>query len=202
MPGDFSVMNTLQAATCGYLDGISQRIIRQAIKNLSRVKGRLERVHLPTNEFSVYIDFAHTPDALIKLLSTVRSFMTREQRLVLVFGCGGDRDKHKRPIMGGIASSYADFVIITSDNSRSERTEDIISDILSGFDYECPHTVIEDRAAAIGFAVSHALTNDVIVLAGKGHEQYQILSDGTHPFDESAIVLSSIKDNMKNRGQF
>ena len=202
MPGVHSVMNTLEAAACAYYDGISNRIIRYAIKNLRCVKGRLERLSLPTSDFSVYIDFAHTPDALETLLKTLRSFTKKGQRLVLLFGCGGDRDRSKRPVMGAIASSLSDFVIITSDNSRSEDSSSIISDIMKGFDHDCPHTVIEDRRKAIEFAIYNAMESDVIVLAGKGHEEYQINKNGTVPFNERQIVLDAIKSCLKGRGQF
>ncbi len=199
LPGEFSVMNSLQAAACAYTDGIPQRTIRYALKSFRGVKGRLERIQLPTNEFSVYIDFAHTPDALKSLLKTVRSFLRDDQRLILMFGCGGDRDKSKRGAMGKIASELSDFVVITSDNSRSERTEDIISMILSGFDADCPHAVIEDRKQAIEFCISNAVHGDVIILAGKGHEEYQITKDGTRPFNERSIVLDAVKRNIHGR---
>lgn len=202
MPGSHTVMNTLQAAACAYFDGISHRTIRYAVKNLRSVKGRLERLPLPTSDFSVYIDFAHTPDALKTLLVTVRSFMKKGQRLVLLFGCGGDRDRTKRPSMGSIASALSDFVIVTSDNSRSEPTSSIIADIMSGFDHECPHTVIDDRRRAIEFAVHNASDGDVIVLAGKGHEEYQTINGTTLPFSERQIVLDAVKTCMKGRGQF
>lgn len=202
LPGEFSIMNSLQAAACAYADGIHQRTIRYALKSFRGVKGRLERIQLPTNEFSVYIDFAHTPDALKSLLKTVRSFISHDQRLILLFGCGGDRDKSKRMAMGKIASELSDFVVITSDNSRSERTEDIISMILSGFDADCPHAIIEDRKQAIEFCISNAIHGDVIILAGKGHEEYQITRDGTRPFNERSIVLDAVKHNIHGRDTF
>ena len=200
IPGEFSIMNSLQAAACAYADGIPVRTIRYALKGFRGVKGRLERIQLPTNEFSVYIDFAHTPEALKSLLKAVRSFIKRDQRLILLFGCGGDRDKSKRATMGKIASELSDFVVITSDNSRSERTEDIISMILSEFDTECPHVVIEDRKEAIEFCISNAIHGDVIILAGKGHEEYQILNDGKHAFSEKHIVIDAVKRNLNGRG--
>jgi UDP-N-acetylmuramoyl-L-alanyl-D-glutamate--2,6-diaminopimelate ligase len=199
IPGEFSVMNSLQASACAYTDGIDQRIIRYALKSFRGVRGRLERILLPTNEFSVYIDFAHTPDALKNVLKTVRSLIGRDQRLILLFGCGGDRDKSKRSIMGRIASEMSDFVVITSDNSRSENTSDIISSILSDFDPDCPHTVIEDRKEAIEFCISNAISGDVIILAGKGHEEYQILNDGKHYFNEKKIVIDAVRREIKGR---
>lgn len=198
--GMFSVMNTLQASACAVLDGISHRVIRSALLCFKGVKGRLEKIPLPTNDFSLYIDFAHTPDALKKLLQTVRSFMSKGQRLVLLFGCGGDRDKSKRAIMGDIASHYCDFVVITSDNSRSEKSSDIISQIMSGFDRDCPHTVIENRKTAIEYAVSTAQHGDIIILAGKGHEEYELQNGVYLPFSERQIAQNALLTRLKGSG--
>lgn len=202
IPGGFTVMNTLEAASAAYSDGIDHRTIMSALSRFMGVKGRLERVPLPTSDFTVYIDFAHTPDALENVLKTIRKFMKDNQRLVLLFGCGGDRDKTKRPVMGGIASRMADFVIVTSDNSRSENTADIIANILEGFDNSCPHTVIESRKEAITFAVTTAREGDVIVLAGKGHEEYEIMPDGVRPFSERNIALDASKQYLKEHGLY
>ncbi len=202
IPGSFTVMNTLEAATAAHTDGIPHRTIMAALSRFSGVKGRMERIALPTNDFSLYIDFAHTPDALENVLRTVRKFMRDDQRLVLLFGCGGDRDRTKRPVMGGIASKMADFVIVTADNSRSENTRDIIANILSGFDESCPHTVIENRKEAIEYAVRTAQSGDVILLAGKGHEEYEIMPDGTHPFSERNIALEASKQYLKDHGLY
>lgn len=198
--GLFSVMNTMQASACAYLDGISERVIRSALMCFKGVKGRLEKIPLPTNEFTLYIDFAHTPDALKKLLQTVRSFMSRGQRLVLLFGCGGDRDKSKRSVMGEIASRYCDFVIVTSDNSRSEKSSDIISQIMSGFDRDCPHTVIENRKTAIEYAISTAQHGDIIILAGKGHEEYELQNGVCLPFSEREIAQNALLSRLKGSG--
>ena len=202
IPGSFTVMNTLEAATAAYTDGVPHRTIMAALSRFTGVKGRMERIALPTNDFSLYIDFAHTPDALENVLRTVRRFMKDEQRLVLLFGCGGDRDRTKRPVMGGIASKMADFVIVTADNSRSENTRDIIGNILEGFDESCPHTVIESRKEAIEYAVKTAQLGDVILLAGKGHEEYEIMPDGTHPFSERNIALEASKQYLKDHGLY
>ena len=202
IPGQFTVMNTLQAAAKADLDGIPQDVIRGALCRFCGVKGRLERISLPTRDFSVYIDFAHTPDALRNILLTLRSLMQPSQRLVLLFGCGGDRDKAKRPMMGQIASQLSDFVIVTSDNSRSETPSAIIADILEGFDEHTSHTVIENRAEAIRYAVESADIGDVILLAGKGHEEYQISSDGKHPFSERELVISATRKYLKDHGLF
>ena len=202
IPGDFTVTNTMQAAVAAYTDGIPRDIIRGALGGFRGVKGRLESIDLPTNEFAVYIDYAHTPDALDNILRTVRGFMKPSQRLVLLFGCGGDRDHSKRPLMGRIASQGADYVILTADNSRSERTADILSDILRGIEDSCSHTVIENRREAITYAITSAKENDVILLCGKGHEEYEIMPDGIHPFSERAIVLEAVEKRLKSKGLY
>lgn len=190
IPGNFTVSNTLQAAACAVEVGISAQTIQDALRHMGGIDGRFERVKLCAGaDFSVFIDYAHTPDALENLLRTARGFRKRGQRIVLLFGCGGDRDKSKRAIMGSIASSLADFVIVTSDNSRGENPLDIISDIMAGFDYSrCRATVIENRIDAIDYALRNALSSDIILLAGKGHEAYEINKDGKHPFDERKIA--------------
>ncbi|MEE0969581.1 MAG: cyanophycin synthetase, partial [Clostridia bacterium] len=156
----------------------------------------LERVKLgPGAKFSVFIDYAHTPDALQNLLETARDFRKTGERIVLLFGCGGDRDRSKRAVMGRIASRLADFVVVTSDNSRSEEPSDIISDIMVGFDYNArTHAVvIEDRAQAIDYVIRNALTGDMILLAGKGHEEYEINRSGKHPFSERELVKEAAR---------
>jgi len=128
---------------------------------------------------------------LENLLRSVRKIMNPSQRLTVLFGCGGDRDRTKRSVMGSIASRLADFVIITSDNSRSEKPGDIIAQILRGIDRERPHKVIENRRDAIEWAVRSAQSGDVIILAGKGHEKYEITADGIFPFNEAEIVAKA-----------
>ncbi|MBE6621342.1 MAG: UDP-N-acetylmuramoyl-L-alanyl-D-glutamate--2,6-diaminopimelate ligase [Ruminococcaceae bacterium] len=202
IPGEFTVMNTMEAAVAALTDGIPKDIIRGAIGGFQGVKGRLERIPLPTSDYAVYIDFAHTPDALKNILLTVRGFMSDKQRLVLLFGCGGDRDRSKRPVMGSIASHLADFVIVTADNSRSERTADIMNAILSGFDGNASHTAIESRREAIEYAVTAALPGDVILLCGKGHEEYEILGGDTRPFSEREIVLAAAARRLREKGVY
>ena len=189
--GGFNVMNTMQAAVTARALGVSAITVKESLARLSGIIGRLERLKIDGKaDFSVYIDYAHTPDALENLLRTARAFTKSNQRIVLVFGCGGDRDKTKRPIMGKIAVDMADFVIITGDNSRSERTVDIIRDIISGIvDREgASYTVIESRRDAIEYAIKNARRGDVILLAGKGHEEYEIDDKGKHPFSERMLV--------------
>ena len=143
--------------------------------------------------FSVFIDFAHTPDALENLLATVRTFRRRGQRIVLVFGCGGDRDRSKRKVMARIASRMSDSLVVTSDNSRSENPDGIIADILAGVDKESEFAVVPNRAEAIRYAIRHARAGDIIILAGKGHENYEIDSKGKHPFCEKDIAVEAAK---------
>jgi len=202
IPGGFTVMNTMEAAVAAFTDGIPKDVIRGGLAGFRGVRGRLERIPLPTSDFAVYIDFAHTPDAMENILKTLRGFMSPKQRLVLLFGCGGDRDKTKRPVMGSIASRMADYVIVTADNSRSERTADILSDIMAGFDGTASHTVMENRKDAIEYAVASALPGDVILLCGKGHEEYEIMPDGTHPFSERDIVRNAVSRCLRAKGHY
>ncbi len=140
------------------------------------------------------LDYAHTPDALENILKTVRSFAMG--RVVTLFGCGGDRDHAKRPIMGEIGGRYSDFLVVTSDNPRTEQPMAIIDDILEGVKKSgCEHVVIENRREAIRYVLEHAHKNDVIILAGKGHENYQEINGGKHHFDEKEIVAEILGTN-------
>ncbi len=188
IPGLFTVYNTLAAVGCALAEGIDVRFILSGLRGICGVKGRIERVPVPGA--AVFIDYAHTPDALEKLLLTVRGFRRDGQKITLLFGCGGDRDRSKRPLMGAIASRLSDFVIITSDNSRSEDRRSIIDQILRGIDKERPHIVIEDRKEAIEYALDNTDESDIIILAGKGHEEYEIGPQGKRYFSEREIVLS------------
>lgn len=194
IPGRFSVMNTLEAAACAAELGVRPAVISGAIAAVSGIDGRLERVRLGHGaDFSVFIDYAHTPDALENLLTTVRGFCHRGQHIVVLFGCGGDRDRGKRPIMGEIATRLADRVVITSDNSRSEDPGAIIEDILTGVVGRSNYTVIPDRREAIMTTVCGALAGDIIILAGKGHEAYEINREGRTPFCERRIVAEAME---------
>ncbi len=190
IPGEFTVSNTLLASAAAHQIGVLPRNIQSALLHMPQIEGRFERVKLcPNADFTVFIDYAHTPDALQNLLKTVRDFRRAEQRIVLLFGCGGDRDKTKRPIMGKIASELCDFVIVTSDNQRNENPQDIISDIMRGYNYDgALFEVIENRREAIDFAIRNAINDDIILLVGKGHEQYEIVGDKKYPFSEKEIV--------------
>ncbi len=160
--------------------------IVNGLKKLKNVIGRSEKI-ISSSGFTILIDFAHTPNEIKNILKTAREYT--KNKLVIVFGCGGDRDKAKRPIMGKIAGELSDFCVVTSDNPRSEQPEAIIDDILVGVKQtNVSYVVIPDRKSAIKYAIDNAKSGDVIVLAGKGHEKYQILNDKTIPFDEREIV--------------
>ncbi len=190
--GKFTVYNSLCSAVCALAVGIDIEIIASALAELEGVTGRAEVV--PTGkDFTVIIDYAHTPDGLKNILDTFKE--CKKARLITVFGCGGDRDKTKRPVMGSIAAHNSDYVIVTSDNPRSEDPSAIIKDILVGMEgSSTPYKVVENRIEAIKYAISLAKTDDIIVLAGKGHETYQILSTGTIHLDEREIVAEALKE--------
>ena len=198
--GDFQVMNSLQAIAAAEICGIDASLSCAAIENMNLILGRLESVEAELSKeanISVFVDYAHTPDALERLLRSVRAMQPKDARIILLFGCGGDRDKGKRKIMGQIASRLADFVIVTSDNPRSENPKDIIKDILKGIDKEKEFAVIESRKDAILDAIlCYARHNDTVVLAGKGHESYEITAAGKHPFDERLIVRNALAERI------
>lgn len=187
--GRHNVYNILAVVGVGLREHLSLDQIQGSIEAMPSVPGRLERVPM-TKDFSVFIDYAHTHDALENVLQTLRQLTTG--RLILVFGCGGDRDKIKRPKMAKIASQAADFSFVTSDNPRSEEPEAIIQEILPGFERE-NFKIVVDRKEAIEQALRMARKDDIILLAGKGHETCQILGDKAVPFDERKIVQESIR---------
>lgn len=189
MAGLFSVYNSLVAFACGIKLGLNQDKIVETIGQIG-VKGRMEVI--PTGkDFTVICDYAHSPDGLENILKSINGF--KKGRLVTLFGCGGDRDPLKRPIMGEIASKYSDYLIVTSDNPRSEDPQSIIDDVMVGVKRNhTEYAMICDRKQAIFFALENAKTNDIIVLAGKGHETYQILKDKTIDFDEREIVKQGL----------
>lgn len=190
--GKFTVYNSLCAVCCALELGFGIEEIANALVMLAGVKGRAEVVPCD-KDFTIIIDYAHTPDGLKNILSTFKD--CEKNRIVAVFGCGGDRDKTKRPIMGNIAARNADFVIVTSDNPRSENPAEIIKDIVVGLDgLPTPYKVIENRVEAIKYAIKTAQSGDIIVLAGKGHETYQILSSGTIHLDEREVVAEALAE--------
>ncbi len=193
MPGMFNVYNTLAAASAAYALGIPLATVKEALAVSRGVKGRLEVVPTDT-DYTVIIDYAHTPDGIENILRAVRDFA--EGRVICLFGCGGDRDKTKRPLMGETAAALADYLFVTSDNPRTEDPEAIIADILEGVkDAGTPYTVITDRTQAIAAALAEAKAGDVVILAGKGHETYQILGTEKIHYDEREIVADILSKN-------
>ena len=165
---------------------------RVGLHRMPGVHGRCEKLDTQGRDYSIILDYAHTPDGLENILSTVRGFAPA--RVVAIFGCGGDRDPIKRPIMGEMAGKYADFCIITSDNPRSEDPAAIIAAIEPGVRKTgTPYVVIENRRDAIAYAMDHAQAQDTIVLAGKGHETTQEIAGVKYPFDEKEVVAQLLK---------
>ncbi len=199
--GKFSVYNTMGAVLCAYMLGIKENIIIKAIKDFPGVPGRIERLTPEDMPFAVFSDYAHSPDALENILTTLINSKRKNQKLTVVFGCGGDRDRTKRPKMGKIATELADLAIITSDNSRSEEPMDIINEILTGVEKD-NFKVICLRRDAIAYAVENAQDGEIILVAGKGHENYEITKDGKQPFDERGEVLKSVKKRFGNKYSF
>ena len=186
IPGRFSVYNSLCAAAVILSLGLNFRDVVIAISKCHGVKGRIEVVPTGT-DYTVIIDYAHSPDGLENIITSLKEIA--KGRVVTLFGCGGDRDKTKRPLMGEIAARLSDFCVVTSDNPGSENPSDIINDILEGMNNtKTPYKVVENRKDAIEWAMQHAKPEDVILLAGKGHETYQILPSGTIHFDEREVV--------------
>ena len=198
IPGAFSVYNALAAVLAALGLGLSLKDVAAALKNAKGVKGRVEVVPTPGQPYTMLIDYAHTPDGLENVLRTVRGFA--KGRTVVLFGCGGDRDPIKRPIMGKIAADLADFVVVTSDNPRTEEPGAIIQQILAGMEgTKTPYTVIENRREAIAWVMDHAMPDDVIVLAGKGHETYQILGHEKTHLDEREEVAAHLEQMKKEQ---
>ena len=192
--GDFSAENSLTAAAVAMELGMTVDAVVEGLSHFCGARGRMERVDVSA-PFCVIIDYAHTPDGLERALRSTRDLRDATNatgKVILVFGCGGDRDRGKRKDMGIIATRLADEVIVTSDNPRGEHPEEIISQIMRGTDKEKPCVAITSRRRAIEYAVEIADEGDVILLAGKGHEKYQILADGKHPFDETEIVKQAV----------
>lgn len=190
--GKYSMYNVLEAAACAIRLGVDPMTVKESLSTFGGVDGRLKRIE--ADGINVFIDYAHTPEAVRNVGETVKSLS--KGKLIILFGCGGDRDRTKRPAMAKAAQSVADYVIITGDNPRNEDPGRIIKDILSGIDDTKPFAVIPDRRVAVQKAVAEAKEGDVVLLLGKGHEKYEILSDGKHPFDEEKLV----RDALKARG--
>ena len=187
IPGGFMVYNTLDVLGAALALGVPLSQSAQILAGVPHVKGRVEVVPTPGKSYTVLIDYAHSPDGMVNVLTSVKGFA--KGRTIALFGCGGDRDKTKRPKMGRVAAEIADFVVVTTDNPRTEKPADIIADILPGLaDSATPHVVVEDRIEAIHYCMDHARSGDVIVLCGKGHETYQEINHVKHHMDEREIV--------------
>lgn len=194
--GLFSVYNTLAAVAFALQEGIEPAIIQEALEEVYGVPGRFEQVDCG-QDFTVVVDYAHTPDGLENILKTGRKLA--EKRLITVFGCGGDRDRTKRPIMGRIAAQYSDFCIVTSDNPRTEGPEAIIDEIIPGL-HEVEgsrYARVVDRREAIHHAITMARPGDLVIIAGKGHETYQLVKDQVLPFDDRKVAAEFLKGMTK-----
>ncbi len=190
IPGQFSVYNAMASAVCALSLGLPFDTVLEALRGTCGVKGRAEVV--PTGrDFTMIVDYAHTPDGLENICRTLKDCAVG--RLVVLFGCGGDRDKTKRPQMAAIAAQYGDFVVVTSDNPRTEDPKAILRDVTAGLPDGCPHVVIENRVEAIEWAMKHAKAGDTVLLAGKGHETYQILKTGSIHLDEREVIADVLK---------
>lgn len=194
IPGEFMVYNTLDAIGAALQLGVSLKDCAAALREAPRVQGRVEVVPTPGKDYTILIDYAHTPDSMVNVLQTVQGFA--KARTIALFGCGGDRDRTKRPKMGKAAADYSDFAVVTTDNPRTEDPAAIIQDILPGFDgSKTPYEVVVDRVEAIHWAMDHAQKDDIIVLLGKGHETYQEINHVKHHMDEREIVADYLSQN-------
>ena len=191
IPGGFMVYNTLDVLGAALKLGVPLEKSAEILAGVPVVKGRVEVVPTPGCDYTILIDYAHSPDGLENVLTSVRGFA--KGRTVAVFGCGGDRDRTKRPKMGRIAAALADFVVVTSDNPRTEDPHAIIEEILVGMEgSDTPYVVVENREEAIRWAMDHALPGDVVVLCGKGHETYQVVGREKRHLDEREVVAAHL----------
>lgn len=186
--GRFNVYNILAAASVGLLQGYPLSLVLSHLSSFAHVAGRLERVHNPLH-IPLFVDYAHTDDALSNVLSTLREIQ-QNGKIITLFGCGGERDPFKRPKMGAVAEALSDYVILTSDNPRNENPETILRQIQSGFVNPAAALVIPDRKLAIQKAIELATPQDIVLLAGKGHETQQIFAHQTLHFDDREVALS------------
>ena len=192
IPGGFTIYNALAALACGMCLNIPLREGAAPLRCVRGVKGRVEVVPVPT-AYTVIIDYAHTPDALENILTTARDFTPG--RLICLFGCGGDRDRTKRPLMGAVAGGLADIAVVTSDNPRTEEPQAIIDGILTGMGESTAEIFVRpDRREAIRFCLEQGRPGDVIVLAGKGHETYQEIQGVRYPLDEREVVAACFRE--------
>ena len=193
--GMFNVYNTLAAVGATLYEGLSMEEIVKGLATFTAVPGRFELIE-EGQDFAVVVDYAHTPDGLENILQTAKKIV--ENRILVVFGCGGDRDATKRPIMGRIAAQFGDRVFVTSDNPRTEDPVQIVKDVevgvREGLHDDVTYEVIVDRREAIHKAIAEATTSDVVIIAGKGHEDYQILKDETIHFDDREVAREALKE--------
>ena len=193
LPGIFNVYNALMAAGIGIVLGAGPEAIRTGLEAVRGVPGRVELLETDT-PYRVILDYAHSPDSLENVLKTLRETV-KNGRLIALFGCGGNRDRAKRPLMGEVAGKISDFCILTSDNPRNEEPNAILSAIEEGIrPTGCEYIVIENRREAIRYALTNAQAGDVVVLAGKGHETYQEIKGVKHPFDEKTVVAELLRE--------
>ena len=197
--GQFNLANVLAAVGAALHLGVDLAAIAHALPQFTGVPGRVEQVQVsPEQDISVIVDYAHTPDSLENLLKASRPFI--QGRMICVFGCGGDRDRTKRPKMGAIAAELADWAIVTSDNPRTEDPEQILHDVVAGIPVGANSTVMGDRAAAIRTAVLEAQSGDGVLIAGKGHEDYQILGTEKVHFDDREQARAALEERFGRRG--
>jgi UDP-N-acetylmuramoyl-L-alanyl-D-glutamate--2,6-diaminopimelate ligase len=189
--GKFNIYNTLAAVAAALVEGVPLESMKKSLSDMTSVSGRMELVDAG-QDFLVVVDYAHTPDALENVLSSLKEFATGN--IITVFGCGGDRDVTKRPIMGEMAGKMSDFVIVTSDNPRSENPVDILKDIEKGLPRTSSYELIVDRREAIKKAIQKANSDDIVLIAGKGHETYQIFKNETIHFDDKEEAMRAILD--------
>ncbi|AZO95088.1 UDP-N-acetylmuramoyl-L-alanyl-D-glutamate--2,6-diaminopimelate ligase [Halocella sp. SP3-1] len=196
LTGEFNVYNTLAAVGVAVAFDIDDDSIKRGLEGIPGVAGRFELIN-ESQGFSVVVDYAHTPDGMENVLKTALEFV--KGKIIVVFGCGGDRDEGKRPLMGKMAASYGDYAVLTSDNPRSEDPLTILAAVEKGvldYDSETPYIVLPDRREAIFHAISRAGANDMVIIFGKGHETYQIFKDKTISFDDREVAREAIKEKM------
>ncbi len=199
LTGIFNVYNSLAAIAVGLVEGIEIKKIIKSLERIPSIPGRFEKVEAG-QDFTVIVDYSHTPDSLENCLKTTREFI--KDRIITVFGCGGDRDKKKRPIMGEIAGKLSDFCVVTSDNPRSENPHEIIRGIVPGVNKVMgshQYVTIADRRDAINYAISKASSGDAVIIAGKGHEDYQIIGDKVIHFDDKEVAREALASLVQYR---
>jgi UDP-N-acetylmuramyl-tripeptide synthetase len=200
LTGYFNIYNTLAATTVALLEGVPLPAIKEALENITGIPGRFERVDMG-QDFLVIVDYAHTPDGLENVLQTARGFA--RGKIITIFGCGGERDRTKRPVMGRIAGEYSDYCILTSDNPRGEDPWQIINEVEAGLqERKVPgsgYTVQPDRYEAIKLGIELARADDTVIIAGKGHENYQIFADYTIPFSDREVAAELIEQRLNKK---